>query len=380
MDLETSYLKFLHEKPRNLSGRAFWSLLKLLSFIYLFGWWIRKTAYRSGFFARKRLACPVISVGNLTTGGTGKTPVVIALASHFCQEGKRVAVLSRGYRRKGLGQSLVWVSDGQKLLVTPEEGGDEPVLIAQSCPQAAVIVSADRYRAGLEVLREFHPDILILDDGYQRRFQLHRDLDILVIDGINPFSTGWVLPAGLLREPLEALEEADVLVLNKVNQARSPEDIKTVLHKHNPRAYLVESRYHPVGLRDLETGKEIKAGFLDRMSVGAFSGVASPLSFIRTLAEFKVLVRHAYTLKDHYPYTREKMDEILEDAKLRGLGCLVTTQKDAVKLPKNMKTEIPILALDIQFEVSGGKNQWDMVLKNISLASTPGPTTRVESE
>jgi tetraacyldisaccharide 4'-kinase len=379
MDLETSFLKILHDKPRNLAERLFLNALKFFSFVYLFGWWARKITYRSGFFTRKRLACPVVSVGNLTTGGTGKTPVVIALAKHFCEEGKRVAILSRGYRRRKKRRPLIWVSDGQKLLASPEEGGDEPVLIAQSCPQAAVVVGADRYRAGLEVIRSFHPDLIILDDGFQRRFQLHRDLDILVIDGINPFSTGWILPAGLLREPMAALAEADVLVLNKVNQARSPEDIKTVLRHHNPRAYLVESRYHPVKLRNLETGKEVKPGSLDRLSVGAFSGVASPLSFIRTLAEFKVLVRHAYTLRDHYPYTREKLEEILEDARLRGLGSLVTTQKDAVKLPKNLKTDIPILALDIRWEVSGGKSQWDMVLKNISLACSPAPKARTES-
>lgn len=176
-----------------------------------------------------------------------------------------------------------------------------------------------------------------------------------------------------------SLAEADVLVLNKANQARSPEDIKTVLRHHNPRAFLVESGYHPSHLRNLETGKEVRPGTLDRLSVGAFSGVANPLSFIRTLAEFKVLVRHAYTLRDHYPYTREKLDEILRDAKMRGLGCLVTTQKDAVKLPKNFKPEIPILVLDIHWRVTGGKNHWDLVLKNISLACSP-PKTRVESE
>ncbi len=241
-------------------------------------------------------------------------------------------------------------------------------MIAKSCPQAAVIVGVDRFKTGLEAIRAFQPDLIILDDGYQRRFQLHRDLDILVIDGINPFSTGWVLPAGLLREPLEAMAEADVLVLNKVNQARSPEDIKTVLRHHNPRAYLVESRYHPTLLRNLESGKEVRPASLDRVSVGAFSGVANPHSFIRTLAEIKVLVRHAYTLRDHYPYTRESLEGILNDAKMRGLGCLITTQKDAVKLPNDLKSDIPILALDIRWEVTGGKNHWETVLKNISLA------------
>jgi tetraacyldisaccharide 4'-kinase len=369
-DFESAYLKFLHDKPHSWWDKSLFSMLKFFSFFFLTGWWVKKTTYRSGIFRRRRLTCPVISIGNITTGGTGKTPVVISLARYFSEQGKKVAVLSRGYGRSRKSSGLVWVSNGEKLLVEADEGGDEPVLIAQSVPQAAVLVGKDRYQAGLEALREFKPDLFILDDGYQRRFELHRDLDILVVDGINPFSTGWVLPAGLLREPLNALWEADVFVLNKVNLARSPEDIRTVLQRHNPRAYVVESCYRPLALKDFQTGKEVKPSTLDRSSVGAFSGVANPLSFIRTLAEFKVLIRHAYTLRDHYPYTKEKLKDILRDAKLRGLQYLVTTQKDEVKLPRDMDLDIPILVLGIKWEVTGGKTHWETVLKNISLACT----------
>lgn len=370
-DFEGAYLKFLHDKPRTFWDKNLHSILKFLSLFFLTGWWVKKASYRSGIRSRKRLTCPVVSVGNITTGGTGKTPLVISLARYFSEQDKKVAVLSRGYRRTNQSAKLVWVSDGKKILAGAVEGGDEPLLIARSVPQAAVLVGKDRYEAGLEAMREFKPDLFILDDGYQRRFELHRDLDILVVDGINPFSTGHVLPAGLLREPLSALAEADVFVVNKVNLARSPEDIRTVLHHHNPRAFLVESCYRPLVLKDFKTGKEVKPSTLDRASVGAFSGVANPLSFIRTLAEFKVLIRHAYTLRDHYPYTKEKLKDILGDAKLRGLQYLVTTQKDEVKLPKDMDLPIPILVLEIEWEVTGGKNHWETVLKNISLACSP---------
>ncbi len=366
-DWENIYLTFLQNKPRTARDRLFFALLKVLSSLFLAGWWFKRASYRSGILPRKRLACPVISVGNITTGGTGKTPVVIELAKHFTAEGRKVAILSRGYGRKYKESSLVWVSDGQKILASAEEGGDEPVLIAKSVPQAAVLVCKDRFRAGTEAMKKFKPDLFILDDGYQRRFEVHRDLDIVTIDGGNPFSTGWVLPAGLLREPLGALADANVFIINKVNMSRSPEDIRTVLQRHNPRAFVIESVYKPTFLRDFHTGKEMKASSLDRVSVGVFSGVANALSVVRTLSEFKVLVRHSYDLKDHYAYTKEKLRDILEDAKLRGLQYLVTTEKDEVKLPRDMELDIPILVLGFKWEVIGGKHHWDTVLKNVSL-------------
>lgn len=366
-DWENAYLKFINEKPKGFSQNLAAVLLRFFSSLFLATWWVRKTVYRSGLFKRKRLPCPVLSVGNITTGGTGKTPLVIFLAKHFTDQGRRVAVLSRGYGRKTDPSSLVWVSNGKKILATPEEGGDEPVLIARNVPQAAVLVCKDRYRAGLEAIKEFKPDLFILDDGYQRRFELHRDLDILAIDGVNPFSTGYVLPAGLLREPLESLAEADVFVVNKVNLSRSPEDVRTVLQRHNPRAYLVEAKYRPAVLRDLHTGKEMKPAALERMSVGAFSGVASSTSFVRTLADMKVLIHHSYNLRDHYAYTRVNLKEILNDAHMRGLQYLVTTEKDAVKIPQDLEFTVPILVLEIHWEAVSGKHHWESVLKNVDL-------------
>jgi tetraacyldisaccharide 4'-kinase len=339
----------------------------MLSHVYLFGWWLKRLAYRLRLIPRRHLPCPVLSVGNLTTGGTGKTPIVIHLAKHFIQRGLKVAILSRGYGGHRKNDQPLWVSDGHKILAGPVEAGDEPVLIAHKVPKAAVIVCADRYRAGMEAVHQFSPDLVILDDGFQRRFSLHRDLDLLVVDGIHPFSTGRVLPAGLLREPLSALADASVFILNKVNFAHSPKDIRTVLTKYNPRAPVVESTYRPSHLRDLLTGKNIKPSILENVPVGVLAGIGNPISFVRTLADFNVVVRHAYPLSDHFEYTPESLESIASDARERGLLYLVTTEKDEVKIPRSFAQKIPVLVLDIDWEVTGGKNHWQTILKSLEL-------------
>lgn len=345
-------------------------LLVFLSFGYLALWWTWRTLYRTGILRRRRLPCPVVSVGNLTTGGTGKTPVVIALAERFCAEGRRVAVLSRGYGRRTPSSRVVWVSDGERLLAGPEEGGDEPVMIARKVPRAAVVVCADRHKAGREVLERFRPDLVILDDGFQRRYRLHRDLDILTFDGLSPFSTGRVLPAGLLREPLSALQEANVFILNKADQARSIRDIETVLQQENPRAFRLQARYTPRRLRELSSGREVDPRHLEGVAVGALSAVASPLSFVRTLARLHVIVRHAYTLPDHADFRPDRLRSVLEDARARRLEALVVTEKDEVKLPREMPAGPPVLVLEVEWEVTSGKSHWEALVRNLLLASS----------
>lgn len=371
MNLRQRYLDFLQRRHDGPLDRLKEALLGGLSHLYLLGWWLRRMAYRLKILPRRRLPCPVVSVGNLTTGGTGKTPIVIHLARHFIERGLRVAVLSRGYGGRRKGDAPLWVSDGERLLAGPVEAGDEPVLIARQVPRAAMIVCADRYRAGREAIERFKPDLIILDDGFQRRFSLHRDLDLLVVDGIQPFSTGRVLPAGLLREPLSALSDASVFVLNKVNFAHSPEDIKTVLRRYNHRAPVVESTYRPQVLRQLGTGVVVPPARLDGAAVGVLAGIGNPLSFVRTLAEFRVVVRHAYPVSDHFAYTPESLEAIAQDAKERGLAYLVTTEKDEVKIPTDFSSRIPVLVLGIEWTVTGGQEHWNAILQSLDLAGGP---------
>lgn len=367
--LEQAYLKFIHDRQKALPGEALFLLLKALALVFAAGWWLRRALHAAGLLPRRRLPCPVVSVGNLTTGGTGKTPLVIELARTFARAGKRVAVLSRGYRGRRPGAGPLWVSDGRGLLAGPAEAGDEPVLIARKVPEAAVLVHPDRHQAGLEAIRRFSPDVIVLDDGFQRRFGLHRDLDLVVVDALNPFSTGWTLPAGLLREPMSALADAGVFVVNKADQAGNLGDIRTILQSRNPKAYLVESRYEPVQLRDLTTGKRMNPSHLDGIPVGALSGVATPLYFIRTLAAHQVIVRHAYNFDDHYAYTPDELRRVADDARRRGLDYLVTTEKDEVKFPAGLELAVPVLVLEIEWRIQGGREHWEKVLRGLKLAA-----------
>jgi tetraacyldisaccharide 4'-kinase len=367
--IQQAYLRFIHDRRKDLVGEAVFLVLKGLSWLFLAGWWTRRAAFAVRLLRRRRLPCPVVSVGNLTTGGTGKTPLVIELARSFVKAGKRVAVLSRGYKGRRPGSRPLWVSDGRKVLAGPAEAGDEPVLIARKVPEAAVLVHPVRYQAGMEAVAGFKPDVIVLDDGFQRRFSLHRDLDLLVVDALNPFSSGWPLPAGLLREPLSALSEAGVFVVNKADQAANLEDIRTVLKARNPRAFVVESRYEPALLRDLTTGKRMNPSHLDGSPVGALSGLATPLYFVRTLAAHKVIVRHAYTFDDHYAYTAEELREVARDAQRRGLEYLVTTEKDEVKFPAGLELPVPVLVLEIEWRITRGREHWDTVMRGLQLAA-----------
>ncbi len=367
-DFKNEYLNLINsKKKKNFLASIIFFILQLLSYLFLFGWWIKKVSYRTRMFKKLKLSCPVISIGNLTTGGTGKTPLVIKLATHFTNAGKRVAILTRGYGRSQKLSEIVWVSNGKEILATPAESGDEAVLIAKKVPQAAVVVGHNRYVVGKEVIQKFNPDLIILDDGFQRRFNLHRNLDILLIDALNPFSSGYVLPAGLLREPMQCLSEANVIILNKVDLISNAQDIKTIIESYNSRAYLMESVYRPVALKNVLTGEKIKPDDLDDHSVGVFSGIANPLSFIRTLEQFHILVQHAYHFKDHYTYSKEKLLEIVQDVKKHGVTHLITTEKDLVKIPLDENYGIPILVLEIELEIFKGKTRWENILKNIIL-------------
>ncbi|HEY6872641.1 MAG TPA: tetraacyldisaccharide 4'-kinase [Geobacteraceae bacterium] len=308
-------------KRHKLVDRLMLFLLTLCSIPYELTVRFRAHAYAIGLLPSRRLPLPVVSVGNLTVGGTGKTPAVAMLARFFMARGKRVAVLSRGYGGSLAGKEGV-VSDGTVLLLTPQEAGDEPCLLAATNPGLMVVVGADRYRAGLMAMERLAPDIFILDDGYQH-LRLKRDLNILLLDSGRPFGNGRVLPAGLLREPRVAGDRADLIIYT-----RSSEGEDTA---HFPGKPACRAFHHLVGVT-LNGGELRPLAELKGLDGVAFAGIANPTAFFSDLAEEGLTLADAVSFPDHCRYGEREIARILGAAAACGADYLITTAKDAVKL------------------------------------------------
>lgn len=302
--------------------RLLLAFLILLSFPYALILRLRAHAYAAGLFRSYRLPRPVISVGNLTVGGTGKTPAVAMLAKYFISRGKRVAVLSRGYGgslRGGLGI----VSDGTTAILTPAEAGDEPCLLAATVPGLAVVVGADRYRAGLFALERLSPDIFILDDGFQH-LRLQRDLNILLLDSDRPFGNGRTLPAGMLREPQGAADRADLIVYTRCSSCDEP---ATFPGKPACRAF-----HHLKGFAPLAGGDTRPFAALEGMRGVAFAGIADPGAFFRDLEDEGLTLAVTLPFPDHCRYGETEVTAIHRAVTACGGDYLITTEKDGVKL------------------------------------------------
>jgi len=322
-DLSLYFQELVSEKRRRVRDRALLGLLRALSYPYALVLRLRALGYRLGLLRSYRLPCPVVSVGNLTLGGTGKTPTVAWIADYLMRRGKRVAVLSRGYGGSAAGELRV-VCDGKSLLLPPEVAGDEPCLLAAKLPGLMVVIGADRYRAGLRALEELKPDLVVLDDGFQH-LRLRRDLNILLLDAASPFASGWTLPGGMLREPACAARRADLVVYT-----RSPEGAPgPELFPEKPSCW---TKHQFSGIVPLAGGE--LGGFegARRGRVLAFSGIADPEAFFSGLEAIGVMPVTTISFPDHSPYGEAEVAAILRLKTASRSTVLLTTQKDAVKL------------------------------------------------
>ena len=287
-----------------------------------------------------RLAAPVISIGGLTVGGAGKTPIVLWLAERLKERGRRPAILTRGYRRR-TAERLTILGPGER--APAERTGDE----AQSYVRAGVGpvgISADRVAAGLLIEERFHPDVFLLDDGFQHR-RLARSLDVVVLDALDPFGGGEVMPLGRLREPIAALARADVVIVTRTQRGRSIAGIEARIRKHNPKAPVFTARVAPRGWIDAATGE---AAWLPPRA-GAFCGLGNPDSFWRSLRALGVTPVFRRAFPDHHRYTGDELRELAN-----GAEALLTTEKDTANLPAGWQQAVAplrVLWLEIGVEV-----------------------------
>ncbi len=350
--------------PRTLVVRG---LLRSLSFLYGFGVALRLWLYRVGVFRPHALGCQVLSVGNLTVGGTGKTPVVEAFARELLKRGRKVAVLSRGYRRDrpSPGQQLIdritfrdrrrpppVVSDGKRLLLDSARGGDEPYMLAINLPEAAVIVGKDRVKSGLYAIRKLGCDTLILDDGFQYLRLKHRR-DIVLVDRTNPFGNGRLLPRGILREPIKSIRRAHFIFITKSN-GDGAADLKRRLRELNPEAEISECCHRPRYLQDVYTGKQYPLDDLKELDIAAVSGIAAPKGFEEELERLGARVLYHKRYADHHRYTQQEILDVINTGLRLGARAILTTEKDAVRFPLIERRDLPVWFLRVEIEMLSG--------------------------
>lgn len=312
---------------------------------------VRNAAYDRDILRRRRLSCRILCVGNLTTGGTGKTPTVMLLVRRLRGLGERPVVLLRGYGRSG--SAVAVVADGTRPLLPWREAGDEGRLLAEALPGTPVLIGADRVAAGMAAIRDFRPTILVLDDGFQHR-RLHRDADLVLLDGTDPFGGGYLLPRGRLREPAAGLGRARAILVTRADRVTDRAGLRAQIVALAPGCAVGWAVHRPCGLRDLASGSHLPVGSLTDRAVYALSGIGNPAAFEDTLRGAGARVAGASTFADHHPFTRAECEAVAEAARRAGASCILTTAKDAIRLADQLPLLLPVLALEIEIEVVEG--------------------------
>lgn len=309
-------------------SRVIRSALRPLSMVYCAGLAVYLSIYNCGLRKRHRLRVPVLSVGNLTFGGTGKTPAVQKICRILAEQGRKVAILSRGHG--GSARGTLVISDGQSVLASSAEAGDEPVLLAQSLPGVPVVVGKDRRAGGELACRAFNPDVIVLDDGLQY-WQLHRDLDIVILDANRPFGSGDVMPAGNLREPPSGLKRAGIVLIKSGSAGQQIEDaLEKTVAELAPDALVMACAHSPRSFVSVD-GDEHDLQWVRGKTVVAFCGIGSPDSFFNMLDSLGARLVEALVFPDHHPYTEQDLESIEVAARNSGADCVITTEKDLAR-------------------------------------------------
>ncbi|MFH1146434.1 MAG: tetraacyldisaccharide 4'-kinase [Pseudomonadota bacterium] len=320
-----------------------------LGCLYGLGMRVRSELYERSIFKRATLPCRVISLGNLTLGGSGKTPATIWLSGYIRDRGKRVCIVSRGYKAQQT-QSVGIVSDGRKLLLSPAAAGDEPFMMAKALPGIPVLTGKKRFDAGMRAIQAFQSEIIILDDAYQH-LALNRDLNIVLLRTGRPFGNGYVFPAGILREPLSALKRADAFVLTYAQEesASETERQREFLERRFPGKPVFISHCRPTGFFYCGDQGQYDFAELKGRKALAFCGIANPESFRSTLAGSGLELVDFRAYQDHYGFQEQDLLDLEKRALACGAEIMITTEKDAVKISMYDERKLPTAALKTEF-------------------------------
>jgi len=331
-------------------------ILYLFSLIYGAIVKMRILLYRYGFLHAKSLPCKVISLGNITIGGTGKTPMAIWLAEFLTSEGIRVAILSRGYRGT-TSYPVNIVSDGYHVFLRPHDVGDEPVLMARRLKGVPVVAGQNRFKAGECAISHFGAEILILDDGFQH-MALKRDMDFVLLDATNPFANGYLLPRGPLREPASHLKRAHAFILTRCDQATNVEKTIRTLTNTFPKIPVFKSVHRPYKLCTLGEDTFLDVGVLSGKKILAFSGIANARTFMAMLKSIGLNVVQFKEYPDHYYYSRKELQQIQREALALNVEAIITTEKDIVRIEDRWPNKLPLsfLAINMEFVDEAFKN------------------------
>ncbi len=378
--IEQPFLEIIFEQRRGKRAAVARSILFALSKVYQFGLKIHRFFIQARLVRDSTLGIQVIAIGNLTFGGTGKTPVVEKFARELQLQGRTVAILSRGYRSRPqpLGEVLLnkllfredstpprVVSDGKSLLLDSDTAGDEPYMLASNLKDVVVLVDKNRVKSGRYAIEHFGCDTLLLDDGFQYWRLAGRRQDVVLVDSQQPFGNEHLFPRGTLREPPSHLSRASVIFITKSDGKTA--ELRQRIGRYNPSAGIIECIHAPLYFEDVFTGEQKGLEFLEGRRVASLSGIAQPESFEQSLVKLCRELVYSKRFADHHRFTQQEMLNAINRSKKRQAEIIVTTQKDAVRFPKLDRRDLPIYFMRVEIKILHGAKDFDDCVRKICL-------------
>lgn len=376
--VETFVLEVIFEERRGTAATLVRAALYACSKLFQAAVKTRRFLYNVRILRDSTLGVQVIAIGNLTVGGTGKTPVVEKFARELRDEGRNVAILSRGYRSKPkplheqiLNKLLLRedttpprvVSDGKSLLLDSETAGDEPYMLASNLKDVVVLVDKDRVKAGRFAIEKFGCDTLLLDDGFQYWKLRGRREDVVLIDRQQPFGNERLLPRGTLREPPSHLARASTIFITKSDGNTG--ELRRRIAELNPTAGVIECVHHPLYLEDVFTGQRAELEIIKEKKVASLSGIAQPESFEQSLVKIGAELVYSKRFADHHRFTQQEVINAINRSKKRQAETIITTQKDAVRFPKIDRRDLPIYFIRVEIKIVSGADDFRDCVRRI---------------